>query len=191
MSRSSRAIARTLPLLTSVALLAAPAIAQARPQPVRDTHVLKSSARAYDDVRARLDRELGEVVDYGRFVDLVVRQAPWSEVEAVVEDMTGPGGFTVFYRTDHGALGSLAGRPYRATQYLIGNPLTARSMLIHDVGAALQVPFRLAVYERRGRTHIDYERPSAALARFDDRRIDAVARKLDAQVARVVSRAIR
>jgi uncharacterized protein (DUF302 family) len=162
----------------------------ARTVPAGGQRVEVSTSRAYDTVRAALDRQLGSPVDQARFRDLIVRRAPWREVKSVVDEMAGPAGFTVFYRADHGAVGSLAGRPYRASQYLLGNPITARSILIRDVAAALPVPFRLAIYEKGGRTHIDYERPSSFLKRFRDPRINAIGRSLDARIARVVSSVI-
>ena len=66
--------------------------------------------------------------------------------------MTGPSGFMLFRTSDHGAALRLVGKPRKAVQYLLGNPLIAVEMNRHAIGAALCTPARAAL---RGRGRKD------------------------------------
>ena len=53
----------------------------------------------------------------------------------------------IFLKRDHGALLRITGRPRKALQYEIGNPLTATRMTRHQIPAALYAPLRVVLYE--------------------------------------------
>jgi hypothetical protein len=62
-------------------------------------------------------------------------------------------GFMRFLSLSHGSFLSPIGFPAKVQQYTIDNPLIAAAMLQHDIGAALNVPVRLVIYEGEdGRT---------------------------------------
>ena len=84
---------------------------------------------------------------------------------------------------------TLMGLPSKVWQYTIGNPLIAFTMLRHDVGAALNVPVRLIIFEGEdGRTHIGYDRPSSLMSRLRSAELAAAAQKLDDKLAAPVER---
>jgi uncharacterized protein (DUF302 family) len=96
----------------------------------------------------------------------------------------------LFGTMDHGALLSLAGKPTRAVQYVVGNPLFAAQMTRHNVAAGLYAPLRLLVYEtEEGKSCLEYDKPSSLFGQFRDGRIAAVAEVLDRKLEELVAAA--
>jgi uncharacterized protein (DUF302 family) len=96
----------------------------------------------------------------------------------------------IFLKRDHGALLQITGRPRKAMQYEIGNPLTATKMTRHQVPAALYAPLRVVLYENAaGGATFEYDKPSTLFGQFDDEQVTAIARELDAELERVLRRA--
>jgi uncharacterized protein (DUF302 family) len=96
----------------------------------------------------------------------------------------------IFLKRDHGALLQVSGRPGKATQYEIGNPLTATRMTRRETPAALYAPLRVVLYENAaGRATYEYDRPSTLFGQFGDRQVTAVGRELDAEAERALRRA--
>jgi uncharacterized protein (DUF302 family) len=87
----------------------------------------------------------------------------------------------LFMEADHGAWMGLVGLKARAKLYIIGNPLIARTMLEHDIGAGLNVPVRLMIYEDpgSGTTRVAYDLPSSLMGRLKNGRVAAAAKLLD------------
>jgi uncharacterized protein (DUF302 family) len=91
---------------------------------------------------------------------------------------------------DHGALLRITGQSWQALQYDIGNPLTATGMTQHQLPAALYAPLRVLLYEKKTAHAIfEYDRPSSLFGQFEDERITAVARELDASLEGVLVKA--
>src|SRR5262245_54373801 len=106
--------------------------------------------------------------------------------------MAGPSGFMLFGTTDHGALLRLAGQKRRAVQYGVGNPLPALQMTQHDIRAGLYAPLRVLLYEdERGRTWLEYDKPSSLFGQFNDDRISPTVAMLDKKLEDLVTTAIR
>ena len=72
------------------------------------------------------------------------------EYEALCTSFLGSSGFMHVLTFDQGKWLSLYGAPARAKQYTYGNPLLAATMVKHDIGVCLQVPFRILIYEAAG-----------------------------------------
>src|SRR5262249_37185639 len=108
-----------------------------------------------------------------------------------IEEMVGPSGFMLFGTNDHGSLLRIVGRPSKAVQYVVGNPLYALEMTRHSIGAALYAPLRVLIYEEGGKTCIEYDRPTSLFGQFGDARVDAIAASLDRKLAELVAEAIR
>jgi hypothetical protein len=97
-----------------------------------------------------------------------------------------------FLSRDHGALLQIAGQRRKAVQYEIGNPLTASRMTRHRLEAALYAPLRVLLYEDdAGRAIFEYDSPTSLFGQFGDEQVAAVARALDAALARVLLQAGR
>jgi uncharacterized protein (DUF302 family) len=152
------------------------------------SHVQVEAAKDFAEVVAGLERRLG------RFDASVFRSLPADpkEAERRIEAMAGPSGFMLFGTMDHGASLSLAGKPARAVQYVVGNPLFAVQMTRHNVAAGLYAPLRLFVYEGQGgKTCLEYDKPSSLFGQFHDDRIDGVAAMLDRKMEELVAEAVR
>ena len=96
----------------------------------------------------------------------------------------------IFLKRDHGALLQITGRPRKALQYEIGNPLTATRATRHQIPAALYAPLRVVLYENAaGAATFEYDKPSTLFGQFGDEQVTAVGRELDAELERSLRRA--
>ena len=76
----------------------------------------------------------------------------------------------------------------KAVQYVVGNPLFALQMTQHDIRASLYAPLRVLLYEdERGRTCLEYDKPSSLFGQFNDDRIASVASMLDRKLEDLVA----
>jgi hypothetical protein len=84
----------------------------------------------------------------------------------------------------------LSGKPTRAAQYAIGNPLLAIQMIEHAPEAALYAPLRLAVYENgAGKAVVAYERFTSQLAQYPHPEIAPVAQLVEQKLEELVAEA--
>ena len=152
-------------------------------------HVRRTTDKPFEAVTTAFERRLG------RFEPGVYQAlAAGGDAEgarAKIEAMAGPSGFMLFGTNDHGSLLRLAGQKRKAVQYVVGNPLFALQMTQHDIRASLYAPLRVLLYEdERGRTCLEYDKPSSLFGQFHDDRIDAVAAMLDRKVEELVAAAV-
>jgi uncharacterized protein (DUF302 family) len=76
-------------------------------------------------------------------------------------------------------------------QYVVGNPLFALQMTQHDLRAGLYAPLRVLIYvDERGRTCLEYDKPSSLFGQFNDHRIASVAGMLDRKLEALVAAAV-
>ncbi len=152
-------------------------------------HVRLETDKPFEDVAKAFERQLG------RF-DPDVRKAAAESgdteaAKARIEAMAGPSGFMLFGTTDHGALLRLVGQKRKAVQYVVGNPLFALQMTQHDIRAGLYAPLRVLLYEDgRGRTCLEYDRPSSLFGQFRNDRISPTAAMLDRKLEALVAAAV-
>jgi uncharacterized protein (DUF302 family) len=141
------------------------------------------SARSFDEVIATFEAAVGSVEDGGIEDDA---EASWSssDFEARIRSREGASGFMRFLTIDHGAWLARNGLDAKARMYTIGNPLIAWTMIKHDLGAGLNVPIRLMIYEEAGSgtVRLAYDLPSSLMSRLGDEEVAAAARKLDAKL---------
>jgi uncharacterized protein (DUF302 family) len=153
-------------------------------------HIRVETAKPFGDVVAALEARMG------KFDPAVYEQlqkgADVEVVRARLEKMAGPSGFMLFRTSDHGALLRLAGQKKKALQYLLGNPLFAIQMTQHDIRAGLYAPLRVLLYEdERGKTCMEYDKPSSLFGQFGNTKVTEVAKMLDQKLERLVADAIR
>jgi len=136
--------------------------------------------RPFDDVVAAFAAAVGPG-DSSTFRSAIKASTGKEDFEARMHAAEGPSGFMLFMEADHGAWMSLVGLKGRAKLYIIGNPLIARTMLQHDIGAGLNVPVRLMIYEDpgSGATRVAYDLPSSLMGRLKNDRVTAAAKLLD------------
>jgi uncharacterized protein (DUF302 family) len=153
-------------------------------------HVRLETDKPFEEVAQAFERQLG------RFdPDVYKSLAAGGDAEGVrakIEAMAGPSGFMLFGTNDHGALLRLAGQKRKAVHYVVGNPLFAFQMTQHDIRASLYAPLRVLIYEdERGRTCLEYDKPSSLFGQFNDAGIAPVASMLDRKLEDLVTTAIR
>jgi uncharacterized protein (DUF302 family) len=151
-------------------------------------HVRVATDKPFDEVARAFERQLG------RYDPEVYRSLAASGdaegVRAKIEAMAGPSGFMLFATQDHGALLRLAGQKRKAIQYVVGNPLFALQMTQHDIRAGLYAPLRVLLYEKEGKTYLDYDKPSSLFGQFEDDRVAGIANMLDRKLEDLVTAAV-
>ena len=126
---------------------------------------------------------MGSVENEAFADELSDSRAP-SDFEARMHKHESTSGFMRFHTIDHGAWLAALGSSGKARMYTIGNPLIARTMIKHDLGAGLNVPVRIAVYEEpsSGRVRVAYDLPSSLMSALDDKDVSDAAQALDAKL---------
>jgi len=138
--------------------------------------------RTFEQVVAAFERLVPQVDSAALAVE-VARAADAGELEAYIHEQAGPSGFMRFAAFDHGAWLAKLGRPAKIRSYILGNPLIARTMIVHDPGVGLNVPVRLLVYEGGDRrTRVAYDVPSTLMGRLNDPEVTKAAVLLDGKL---------
>ena len=110
------------------------------------------------------------------------------DVQSYLESLQGDTGLILFNIENHGDLLNLYGKPRKAKQYVIGNPLIAIQMTVHDIRAALYAPLRMIVYESEdNNVFAEYDLPSTLFGQFGNTTVLEVAKGLDLKLLNVIS----
>jgi uncharacterized protein (DUF302 family) len=154
------------------------------------THVHVQTEKKFGEVTKDFERQLGKF-DPAVFQALRPDADRADDARARIEAMAGSSGFMLFGTMDHGALLSIFGVETKAIQYIVGNPLIAIQMTQHNLAAGLYAPLRVLVYEDdRGRTCLEYDKPSSLFGQFNDDRITTVASLLDRKLEDLIAAAV-
>jgi uncharacterized protein (DUF302 family) len=154
------------------------------------THVRVRSEKKFGEVQSGFEGQLGKF-DPTALQALGADAGRADDARARIEAMAGSSGFMVFGTTDHGSLLTLAGQQRKAVQYILGNPLIAIEMTRLNLAAGLYAPLRVLVYEdNRGRTWLEYDKPSSLFGQFNDDRIASVASLLGRKLEDLIAKAI-
>jgi len=146
-------------------------------------HVKIESTKKFAEVEAALDAAIPQL-------DPAIGAALTNGEEKRAKELERGAELFIFLKRDHGALLQITGRPRKALQYEIGNPLTATRMTRHQIPAALYAPLRVVLYENTaGGATFEYDKPSTLFGQFGDEQITAVGRELDAELERALRRA--
>ena len=146
-------------------------------------HVKIDSPKTFAEVEAALEGALPQL-------DPAIVAALTDGDERRAKELERGSELFIFLKRDHGALLQITGRPRKAMQYDIGNPLTATRMTRHEMPAALYAPLRVVLYENTaGRATFEYDRPSTLFGQFGDEQVTAVGRELDAELEHALRRA--
>jgi uncharacterized protein (DUF302 family) len=156
------------------------------------THVVATSQRPYEQVKASLEVQMPElVIDPESIKQSVAANASWDQIRQAIEQRLGGSGLGVFSKVEQGELLSAQGKRGRAAQYSIGNPLLAIQMIVHDREVALYAPLRLAIYENeQGGTSITYDRFTSVVAPYRHPEIARVAEIVEQKLEDVVASAL-
>jgi uncharacterized protein (DUF302 family) len=103
-----------------------------------------------------------------------------ASVVGFLENLGGDGELVLFNIIEHGELLRLKGKPTKAKQYQVGNPIIALKMTQRDIRAGLYAPLRMLVYENEDRkVVVEYDLPSSVFGQLNDEKITAIAKTLD------------
>ena len=154
-------------------------------------HIVVASDRSYEQVIEALEAQLGLRIDLDKITrELKTTNASWEQAVQIVEQQLGTSGFTILGKLDQGVLLRLSGKPTRAVQYALGNPLLGLQMLEHAPEVALYAPLRLAVYENRsGNAFVAYDRFTSQLAQYPNPEIAPVAQLVEQKLEELVAKA--
>ena len=147
------------------------------------THRQIALQSTYDLFTAKLESTI-------KFLDVEYAKDVLSDprkVQSYLKSLEGNTGLILFNIQNHGALLNIYGKPQKAKQYVIGNPLIAIQMTNHDVRAALYAPLRMIVYEDEKKAFVEYDLPSSLFGQFGNNEVLQIAMILDAKLFHVVS----
>ncbi len=148
---------------------------------VKHQHVQLQST--YDDFTNRLEALVNQLHPEYASGALTHPQ----DVRTYLECLQGETGLIIFNIQRHGDLLNLAGRPRKAKQYVIGNPLVAIQMTAYDIRAALYAPLRMIVYEHDDHTAVaEYDLPSSLFGQFGNPDVLVVGKSLDVKLLNAI-----
>jgi uncharacterized protein (DUF302 family) len=133
----------------------------------------------------------GQDRDAGARVTLVAAKS-FDQVTDAVESQVSKHGMRVVSQVNQSRMLFMAGMRLDATLFLIGNPSIGRQLFEQNHAVGLYVPLRVSVYvETDGKTYVQYEKPSATLAQFNNQKLTALAQTLDRTLSEIVTAAAR
>jgi hypothetical protein len=146
-------------------------------------HVRIDSTKTFAEVEAALDETVPPI-------ELSINAALAGVEEQRAAASERPPKLFVFLKRDHGALLQATGRPAKAVQYEIGNPLAATRVTRWRLPAALYAPLRVVLYESAtGGATFEYDRPSTLFGQFGDEELTALGREVDGELEAALRRA--
>lgn len=148
------------------------------------------SARAFEDVLARLDEGIGRP-DMRKLHQEIAAAGSIAEYEKLIRGVVGSADLMEFLRLDLGA--ALRKDPnvkaFKVVRIIAGNPLIMKQMVEYVPDAASYAPVTILVYERKDGVHLCYDKMASLIAGSGDERALAVARSLDEKVIKLLNSA--
>ncbi len=186
-SRISRAVPLIMVASFSLMMLTRVEVAMSDPTVTRRVlqveHVKIESTKTFAEVEAALDSTIPRL-------DPAITAALTKGDEQRAKELERGSKLFIFLKRDHGGILQITGRPRKALQYEIGNPLTATRMTRHQLPAALYAPLRVVLYENAsGGATFEYDKPSTLFGQFGTEQVTAVGRELDDELERALGRA--
>lgn len=143
------------------------------------------TTRSFEDVLSAFNSATGSVEE--GFSNIAKDIKTVEDFQSTFESREGTSGFMRFQVLNHGYwLTQFYNQPTKAVMVVLGNPLIAITMLKHDVGAGLNVPVRLYIFEGSdGQTRVTYDVPSSLMGNLSEA-ARAAATKLDEKLTALV-----
>ena len=119
-----------------------------------------------------------------------VTHADREGLEAYVDEVAAPTGFSIFWDFEQGSTMRLAGIPIESKFYLVGNAVIARGLFRYSAASGLGAPVRVCVSQRDGeQTRIDLDQVTAFFSKFPETAPSDVPGRLDAEMVKVFEEA--
>jgi hypothetical protein len=186
-SRKSKTVPLIMMVSFSLMTLTRMEVAVADPTVTRRVlqveHVKIESTKTFAEVAAALDSTVPQL-------DPAIIAALAKGDEQHAKEVERGSKLFIFLKRDHGGILQITGRPRKALQYEIGNPLTATGMTRLQLPAALYAPLRVVLYENAsGGATFEYDKPSTLFGLFGTEQVTAVGRELDDELERALRQA--
>ncbi|KAH9834801.1 uncharacterized protein C8Q71DRAFT_859165 [Rhodofomes roseus] len=159
---------------------------------VHAKRIIFDSSLSFVEVTARLDRELNKDKAGPKLHEFLRGVKTRAELESGLQNISGGNDFILFGALSfdgwHNAYLDQTGQAPKMTQYILGNPLIAATMMLHDPYVPLNVPPRILVVEKADKsgTQVVYFQPSSLIAVSADGNVKpelkAAAEGLDARL---------
>jgi len=151
-----------------------------------DVHVRRFSVISslpFAEVVQRLTATIGHP-DIKAFHRALSAARTFSDLEAVVQAVTGSSGLMEFIRFDAGEVlrRRRGGETPRILRLIVGNPLIMREMVKSVPDAASYAPVTILVTERTDGIHLSYDSMASLIAPYGDQSALKVARDLDEKI---------
>jgi uncharacterized protein (DUF302 family) len=138
------------------------------------THSFEEVMHAFYQATGSIEEGFGQVAKTAHSAE---------EFEQIFKAREGSSGFMRFDVIDHGHWLATIGQRAKAVMVVLGNPLIARTMLRHDIGAGLNVPVRIFIYQHSdGKARVAYDLPSTLMSNLPGEDVAEAASKLDAKL---------
>jgi uncharacterized protein (DUF302 family) len=149
-----------------------------------------TSVKPLGEVVKALEASVGHP-NIGTFMSDVASAKSFTDLEQVVNAVTGPTGLMQFMRFDLGEIvrKERGEKAPRSLRYLIGNPLIMKQMLDHSPDAGSYAPVTTLVDERPDGVWLSYDRMASFLAPYGSDQALKVARDLDAKIETLLTKA--
>ena len=147
------------------------------------------SHRSLEEVIKKLTAAIGHP-EMKAFHQGILNAKNGVELEALVQEATGPDGLMEFYRFDSGEVLSKwqNGEKPGLLRFLIGNPVIMRSMAKTVPDAAAYAPVTVLVHQRDDGVYLSYDLMESLLAPYGDEPALAIARELDEKLTQLLEK---
>ncbi len=99
-------------------------------------------------------------------------------INAIKKAVSG-GGMMVLAELNQGKILSMTGLQVKGHSFFVGNPNVGKKAFSADPSVGLVIPVRINVYEKNGKTYVNYFKPSDLFASFNDKKVKMIGGKLD------------
>lgn len=147
------------------------------------------SHRSFEEVIQKLTAAVGHP-EMKAFHQGILNAKNGMELEALVQEATGPTGLMEFYRFDSGEVLRKwrDGEKPGLIRFLIGNPVIMRSMARTVPDAAAYAPVTILVHQQADGVYLSYDLMESLLAPYGDSSALAVAKDLDVKVTQLLEK---
>lgn len=111
---------------------------------------------------------------------------PFDQAVEQLKKMVAGNGMMVLSELNQGKILSMTGLKINAVSLFVGSPTVGKQLFSEDPGVGVAIPVRVNVYETAdGVTRVNFVRPSAQLAAFDNESISKIGNMLDQKLTQL------
>ncbi|KAF9075898.1 hypothetical protein BDP27DRAFT_1415058 [Rhodocollybia butyracea] len=139
-----------------------------------------STSVPFAEVTARLESAIYKPVASTELFPMFRAAKSKEDIEKGLEKIIGNDDFVYFLQLPLNWINFYKPGTGSVVVYVVGNPVIAQTMMVHDIRVSFNIPPRVLVCEREGGgTEVHYHLPSAVYAIVDNPELKAAAEALD------------